>query len=192
VFKARLQEILEFTKSESPYSKVNKGWINQDIFLELGKSTSTLSKQKESAKVTLLWPPIQRLIYNLLFILIISSLLVLITLKGAQLNLNIRSFNVELKNKLFQLETKKSNLTLEENKNIDISSNFNSESEKNLSKEEMNILAYELSDKEDSLKSEDNIPKDQLPELKEEQMKELEIKNDISTKSNKKSKSNFF
>ena len=192
MFKARLQEILEFTKSESPYSKVNKGWINQDIFLELGKSTSTLSKQKESAKVTLLWPPIQRLIYNLLFILIISSLLVLITLKGAQLNLNIRSFNVELKNKLFQLETKKSNLTLEENKNIDISSNFNSESEKNLSKEEMNILAYELSDKEDSLKSEDNIPKDQLPELKEEQMKELEIKNDISTKSNKKSKSNFF
>ena len=77
MFKDRLQEILEFTKSESPYSKANKGWINQDIFLEFGKSSSALSKQKEAAKVTLLWPPIQRLIFNLLIVVIISSLIVL-------------------------------------------------------------------------------------------------------------------
>jgi len=189
VFKARLQEILEFTKSESPYSKVNKGWINQDIFLELGKSASTLSKQKEAAKLTLLWPPIQRLIYNLLLILIISSLIVLITLKGTQLNFNLGSLTVAFKNKLVQLETKKSNLALEENQII--VSNSNSESEENLSKEEINILPDELSDKEESLKSEDNSAEDQFSEIKEGQMKELEMKNDISITTSKKSKSNF-
>ena len=65
MFKDRLQEILEFTKSESPYSKANKGWINQDIFLEFGKSSSALSQQKEAAKITFLWLPIQRLIYTI-------------------------------------------------------------------------------------------------------------------------------
>jgi len=190
VFKARLQEILDFTKSQSPYSKVNKGWINQNIFLEFGKSTSTLSKQKEAAKVTLLWPPVQRLISNLLFILIISSLIVLSSVKGAQFNFNLGSFTSEFKNKLVQLETKKSNLVLEENQIID--SNFNSEIGKNVSKEEINILPDEFSDKDDSLRSEDNIAKVQVSEFKEEKIKGLEIKKDISIMSTKKSKSNFF
>ena len=125
MFKDRLQEILEFTKSESPYSKANKGWINQDIFLEFGKSSSALSKQKEAAKVTLLWPPIQRLISNLLIIIIISSLIVLSTLKGSQLNFNLGSLSVALKDKLVQIDTKKSNLISEENQIIDI--NFKSD-----------------------------------------------------------------
>ena len=190
MFKDRLQEILEFTKSESPYSKANKGWINQDIFLEFGKSSSNLSKQKEAAKVTLLWPPIQRIISNLLFIIIISSLIVLTTLKESQIDFNLRSFTVALKNKIVQLDTKKSSLFLEENQIID--SNFNSESVKNVSKEEMNILPDEFSDKDDSLRSEDNIAKVKVSELKEEKIKLLEIKNDISITSTKKSKSNFF
>ena len=183
MFKDRLQEILEFTKSESPYSKANKGWINQDIFLEFGKSTSTLSKQKEAAKVTLLWPPVQRLISNLLFILIISSLIVLSSVKGAQFNFNLGSFTSEFKNKLVQLETKKSNLVLEENQIID--SNFNSEIGKNVSKEEINILPDEFSDKDDSLRSEDNIAKVQVSEFKEEKIKGLEIKKEISIMSKK-------
>jgi len=190
VFKDRLQEILEFTKSESPYSKANKGWINQDIFLEFGKSSSALSKQKEAAKVTLLWPPIQRLISNLLIILIISSLIVLTTLKGSQLNFNLGSLSVALKDKLVQIDTKKSNIITEENQIIDI--NFNSESEEDFPKEEINISTEDLSNKEDSLKLEDNIAKDQISELEEEQLEEIEIKNDVSISVSKKSKSNFF
>ena len=190
MFKERFQEILEFTKSESPYSKANKGWINQDIFLEFGKSSSALSKQKEAAKVTLLWPPIQRLIYSLLLILIVSSLIVLTTVKGAKLNFNLGSITSAFKDKIVQIETKKSNLILEENQIIDI--NFNSESEEDFPKEEINILTEDLSDKEDSLKSEDNIAKDQISELEEEQLEEIEIKNDVSISITKKSKSNFF
>ena len=184
MFKDRLQEILEFTKSESPYSKANKGWINQDIFLEFGKSSSALSKQKEAAKVTLLWPPIQRLISNLLLIVIISSLIVLTTIKGSQLNFNLGSLSVAFKDKFVQIDTKKSNILLEENQILDI--NFNSESEEDFPEEEINISS------EDLLKLEDNISKDQISELDEKQMEEIEIKNDVSITITKKSKSNFF
>ena len=184
MFKERLQEILEFTKSESPYSKANKGWINEDIFLEFGKSSSALSKQKEAAKVTLLWPPIQRLISNLLIIVIMSSLIVLTTIKGSQLNFNLGSLADAFKDKFVQIDTKKSNILLDENQILDI--NFNSESEEDFPEEEINISS------EDLLKLEDNISKDQISELDEEQMEEIEIKNDVSSTITKKSKSNFF
>jgi len=188
VFKERLQEILEFTKSESPYSKANKGWINQDIFLEFGKSSSNLSKQKESAKVTLLWPPIQRLISNLLLIIIISSLIVITSLKESQLNFNLRSFTFALKNKLVQVDTKKLNLVFEE-QNVD--NDFNSETEEDFPEQLGNLSNYQLSEDEDLLKSEDNIAKDKLIELEEQNIEELEIKKDKSITSVKKSKSNF-
>ena len=188
MFKERLQEILEFTKSESPYSKANKGWINQDIFLEFGKSSSNLSKQKESAKVTLLWSPIQRLISNLLLIIIISSLIVITSLKESQLNFNLRSFTFALKNKLVQVDTKKLNLVFEE-QNVD--NDFNSETEEDFPKQLGNLSNYQLSEDEDLLKLEDNIAKDKLIELEEQNIEELEIKKDKSITSVKKSKSNF-
>ena len=188
MFKERLQEILEFTKSESPYSKANKGWINQDIFLEFGKSSSNLSKQKESAQVTLLWLPIQRLISNLLLIVIISSLIVITSLKESQLNFNLRSFTFALKNKLVQVDTKKLNLVFEE-QNVD--NDFNSETEEDFPKQLGNLSNYQLSEDEDLLKLEDNIAKDKLIELEEQNMEELEIKKDKSITSVKKSKSNF-
>ena len=190
MFKERLQEILEFTKSESPYSKANKGWINQDIFLEFGKSYSTLSKQQEAAKITLLWPPIQRLISNLLLIIIISCLILLTTLKYSQLNFNLRSFAVESKNKLIQLDTKKSNSFLKEKQTMD--SSFQSETEEDFNNEEINILKDELSDNEDSIKTDNNILKDPIIELDDAKVEELEIKNNLLITSSKKSKSNFF
>ena len=189
MFKERFQELLEFTKSESPYRKANKGWINQDIFLEFGKSSSTLSKQKEAAKVTLLWPPIQRLIFNLLLIIIISSLIVLNTIKHSEISFNLRSFTSALTNKLITIENKESSLVLEKNKIID--SNLDSTTEEFIEKEEINISTGELSNKEDSLKLEDNIEKDQIIELEEEKSEGIEIKSDISITSSKKSKSNF-
>ena len=190
MFKERFQEILEFTKSESPYRKANKGWITQDIFLEFWKSSGTLSKQEEAAKITLLWSPIQRLISNLLLIITISSLIVITTLKGAQLNFNLESLIISFKNKIVQLDASKSNLSLEKDQFID--SSLNPKTEDDLSKEERNILSEELSDKEDSLKLEDEIEKDQISELEEEQLENIEIINDASIASSKKSKSNFF
>ena len=189
MFKERFQEILEFTKSESPYRKANKGWITQDIFLEFWKSSGTLSKQEEAAKITLLWSPIQRLIYNLLLIIFISSIIVLITLKEAKVNFNLSSFAFAFKTKLVQVYNRDQNLISEEIEIID--SNFNSEIEEYFSKDEIKVSTEELSNKEDALKSEDDISKDQITELEDEQSEEIKIKNDISITSTKKSKSNF-
>ena len=50
MLKERIQEVFEFTKSESPYRKANKGWINQDIFLDLSPSTDTYNQTSEAAK----------------------------------------------------------------------------------------------------------------------------------------------
>ena len=190
MFKERFQEILEFTKSESPYSKANKGWINQDIFLEFGKSSSNLSKQQEAAKVTLLWPPIQSLIFNLLLIIVICSLLVLTTLRESKLKFNLGSLTIAFKNTIVQLENKESNLISEENQITDI--NINSEIEDEALEEEINISTEELSNKQDLLKSNDNPTKDQVSELEEKKSEEKEIKIDISNINTKKSKSNFF
>ena len=58
MLKERIQEVFEFTKSESPYRKANKGWINQDIFLDLNPSTDRYKQTSEAAKVTLFWSPL--------------------------------------------------------------------------------------------------------------------------------------
>ena len=42
--KNRIDEIIDFTRSESPYRNANKGWINDFIFLQWGK---TKEKDKE-------------------------------------------------------------------------------------------------------------------------------------------------
>ncbi len=76
MLKERIQEVFEFTKSESPYRKANKGWINQDIFLDLNPSADTLKRINEDAKVTLFWSPINRLLSNIFFITILGSILV--------------------------------------------------------------------------------------------------------------------
>ena len=190
MLKERLQEIFEFTKSESPYSKANKGWINQDIFLEFGESSSSLSKQKEAAKVTLSWAPIQRLISNLLLIIVLSSILVLTTIKLSKLNFNLSSFNTVYKSKFVQLDSNQSNLILEEIEIID--SNLEAESEENSIKEVTNLIDDQLVNSEDSLKTYENITEDQMSDLDEEKSVEIEIKNDFEILSNKKSKSNFF
>jgi len=75
VLKERIQEVFEFTKSESPYRKANKGWINQDIFLDLSPSANTYKQTNEAAKVTLFWSPINSLLSNIFSLLsqILSS-----------------------------------------------------------------------------------------------------------------------
>ena len=77
MIKERFQEIVDFTKSESPYRKANKGWINQDIYLELGNSSNNGGNEKEFANVTLLWSPIYKLITNIILVVFLASILVL-------------------------------------------------------------------------------------------------------------------
>ena len=75
MLKERIQEIFEFAKSESPYRKANKGWINQDIFLDFSPSSDRFVQKNEAAKVILLWSPISSLLSNIFLILIIGSII---------------------------------------------------------------------------------------------------------------------
>ena len=72
----RIQEILEFTKSESPYRKANKGWINQDVFLDLSPSADIAKQKSETAQITLFWSPIRSFLSNIFWIIVIGSTIV--------------------------------------------------------------------------------------------------------------------
>ena len=76
MLKERIQEVFDFTKSESPYRKANKGWINQDIFLDFSPSADQINQTNEDAKVTLFWSPINKLLSNIFIIIILGTLLV--------------------------------------------------------------------------------------------------------------------
>ena len=93
MLKERIQEVFEFTKSESPYQKANKGWINQDIFLDLSPSDDLYKQKNEAAKVTLFWSPINSLLSNIFIIVILCSILVFTSLSFAKGRFDFNLFN---------------------------------------------------------------------------------------------------
>ena len=93
MLKERIQEVVEFTKSESPYRKANQGWINKDIFLDLNPSADTSKRINEAAKVTLFWTPINSLLSNIFLIFILGSILVFTSVSFSKGRLNFNSFN---------------------------------------------------------------------------------------------------
>ena len=76
MLKERVLEVFEFTKNESPYRKANKGWINQDIFLDLSPYTEKFKQKNEDAKITLFWSPINTLLSKIFIIIILGSIIV--------------------------------------------------------------------------------------------------------------------
>ena len=93
MLKERIQEVFEFTKSESPYRKANKGWINQDIFLDLSPSPDQVKQINEDAKVTLFWSPINSLLSNIFIIFILGSLLVFTSVSFAKGRFDLHLFS---------------------------------------------------------------------------------------------------
>ena len=97
MLKERIKEIFEFTKSESPYRKANKGWISQDIFLDLSPSDS-FKQLDEASRVTLFWSPINILLSNIFLVIILSSLLIFTSLSFARGKFNLNILNTSLIN----------------------------------------------------------------------------------------------
>ena len=104
MLKERIQEIFEFTKSESPYRKANKGWINQDVFLDLRPSPETFAQKNEAAKVTVFWTPINSLLSNIFIIIIISSLIVFTSISLVKGRFNFNLFNTSLTHDIVKIE----------------------------------------------------------------------------------------
>jgi hypothetical protein len=186
VLKDRLQEIFEFTKSESPYRKANKGWINQDIFLDLSPSVDTLKQKKEAAKVTLFWSPINNLLSNIFLIIVISSILVFTSLSLSKGRFGFDSFNSSLISTIAIVEDNK---VVEDTTVIALDS-INSENEE--------ILEINQLDKITNINSLDDNPTNSDQKIiiskieKEDRVTEDNENNkDIKILENKRSKSNF-
>ena len=182
----RIQEILEFTKSESPYRKANKGWLNQDIFLDLNPSSDNLKQTNEAVKVTLLWSPISSLLSNIFLIIIISSLLVFTSLSFVKGRFDFNLINTSMI---------KNFVITEENK-VENTSHLNSGESLNL-KIEQNIDTNELDKStginvldEIQMNSDQKITSDKI-DIKVSEIKEAEKKKDNEILKDKKSKSNF-
>ena len=93
MLKERIQEVFEFTRSESPYRKANKGWINKDIFLDLRPSSDAIKQTNEAAKITLFWSPINSLLSNIFLIIIVGSILVFTSVSFSQGRFDFNLFN---------------------------------------------------------------------------------------------------
>ena len=186
MLKERIQEIFEFTKSESPYRKANKGWINQDIFLDLSPSTDTYTKRNEAAKVTLFWSPINTLLSNIFIIIIISSILVFTSLSLVKGRFNFKILNTSLIQDIVKVED---NMVIKTTQLKDLDS-VNSKNEQNL---EINQL-----DQTNNIRSlgqnQVNSDEKKITTESDKQMsviKDKENNKNIKISENKKSKSNF-
>ena len=178
MLKERFQEILDFTKSESPYQKANKGWINQDIFLELGKSTNTRDQKTEFATVKLLWSPINKLISNIFIIILVASLLVLGTIALSKGRISLSLFNTSLQGNIVQVDREK--IVLPTKNDALLEDKITSGVEEDLDKDE-EVLSKTTSSSTDI-----------LIELKDNNRKEINNNEDLKVIKTSKSNSNFF
>jgi len=186
VLKERIQEVFEFTKSESPYRKANKGWINQDIFLDLSPSPDQVKQINEDAKVTLFWSPINSLLSNIFIIFILGSLLVFTSVSFAKGRFDLNLFSGSAIIDVVEVEENNS-LDISESNDVDANNLTIQENidKKDLNKKnEINSLDDDLI-KVDQKKINKEIDKQEGLRIESQSNKNIEILK------NKKPKSNF-
>ena len=186
MLKERIQEVFEFTKSESPYRKANKGWINKDIFLDLSPSKDTFAQKNEAAKVTVFWSPVNTLLSNIFIIIIISSILVFTSLSLVKGRFNFDFFDT----------TSIQNIVIVEDKNVsettqlsDLDS-INSKNENNIEIDKIDKINNMTSLDATKINSEKETISTKI-DKKESLIKDTKNKIDNKKLENKKSKSNF-
>ena len=186
MLKERIQEVFEFTKSESPYRKANKGWINKDIFLDLSPNIDRIKQKNEAAKVILFWSPISSLLSNIFLIIMLGSILVFtsVSLVNSRFDFNLLN-NIERKNIL----------KVDENNILQLKDEGNLDS-KNLTINDNSEItdidkSHKISSLEDDLKKADEEIINNKIDEEESLINEGESKKDFKVLKNKKQKSNF-
>ena len=186
MLKERIKEVFDFTKSESPYRKANKGWINQDIFLDFSPSADKINQTNEDAKVTLFWSPINKLLSNIFIIIILGTVLIFTSLCFAKGRFE---FNLVANSSIVDI------VDVEENNSLDIVAledidSTNSTTPKNLETIELD-KSNKISSLDDDLNEEDEKIINKKIEKEDTLIKESESNKDIKILQNKKPKSNF-
>ena len=186
MLKGRIQEVVEFTKSESPYKKANKGWIGQDIFLDLSPSADTYKQTNEDAKVILFWSPINSLLSNLFIIIFLSSIFVFTSISIAKGRFDFNIFNNYVINDI---------VNVDENEPLNIINLKDIDSKNLTSKRNFKTNDLDTSNPINSLdnalkKADKKIITEEIDE-QDTSIKESESNKDIKILQNKKPKSNF-
>ncbi len=93
--KQRIQELIDFATTESPYRSANKGWINEDVYLAWGRETQSASIQpgNEIANVSVLWKPINQILLILFSVVILATILVFLAVSFSHGKLNFSNTN---------------------------------------------------------------------------------------------------
>ena len=186
MLKERIQEIFEFSKSESPYKKANKGWINKDIFLDLGPASEAFKQKREDAKVTILWNPINSLISNIFFIIIIGSIMVFTSISFAKDRFNFDLFNTFLISNSVEVSGDKVSNKSPLSDLASISPDIDNSPEVNDLDQQSTINSLD----DNSVKPDQEILTNKI--YKEElKNKDIKINKDIKVAKENKSKSNF-
>ena len=186
MFKERINEVFEFANSESPYRKANKGWINQDIFVDLNPSNEKVKLASETAKVTFFWPPIVSLLSNIFLTIILGSLLVFTSLSFAKGRINFNQFYNSSNISILDVEDNKDSMN---NNSLVLESN-NSIGQQNLEEKEL-VQSDSLQLLDDNLIKEDKEIIEPEVEKKQISENEIEVNNDNIVDKNIKPKSNF-
>ena len=186
MFKERIQEVFEFTKSESPYSRANKGWINQDIFLDLSPSANPYKQKNEAAKVTLFWSPINSLLSNVFIIIILGSILVFTSVSFAKGRFDFNLFNNFATNDIVNVD-KNEALNIS---NLNDMDSMNEIIEQNIEKKDLD-KSNAINSLESDLKKEDEKIINKKIDKQDTSIKENESNKDNEILQNKKPKSNF-
>ena len=186
MLKERIQEVFEFTKSESPYKKANKGWINQDIFLDLSPSTDRYKQTSEAAKVTLFWSPLNSLLSKIFLIIILGSILVFTSVSFAKGRFDFNLFNNSETKDIVKVDQSKAP-DITSLKDIDSS---NSIIQKNPEEKDLD-KSTEISSFDNNLKKSNEKTINKKIDKQVTSIKESEGNKDIKILQYKKSKSNF-
>ena len=186
MLKERIQEVFEFTKSESPYRRANKGWINQDIFLDLSPSADTVDQTNEAAKITLFWSPINSLLSSIFIIIILGSILVFTSESFAKGRFNFDFFSNSQTTSILKIDQNKA-LNLSQLKDI---ASSNSTIQHDIDKKEL-YKSNEINSLDDDLKKADQTIKNEKIDNQGSSIIENKSTKDIKVLQNNKSKSNF-
>ena len=186
MLKERIQEIFDFTRSESPYKKANRGWINQYIFLDLSPSIDTLKQKDEAAKVTLFWSPINNLLSNIFIIILICSALVFTSISFAKGRLNFNLFHANIGSSIVKVERNDILKSSDENA-LD---HIKMEAEENIDASNLDQLNQKDSLDDNKLNLNKKISNNKI-DKQEPVIKDIKSSKDIEIIKNNKSKSNF-
>ena len=81
---------MDFATTESPYRDANKGWLNDDVYIQWGKEQEFSSKSGvELAKVSVSWSPINQLASILLAVFFLTTSFVFLAVSLSHGRLNI-------------------------------------------------------------------------------------------------------